>query len=204
MNTVSTTPNNLLDTPPKIIRLSSALACSSPCYSVMAESISGNATALHVQLAGRNQTCSEEHLAKIAMLIADWRAVSPFLGLTEAEEIAILGASLHSVPAQKIAMLRKWKLKRGAKATYKRLCRIFRDCGLRDLEEKVTKLVVAESSSSSDEEGERQTLCKWVGLVNTSVYGSLSVTTGVEGPTKQHVRGEQGIGIPILIDCYLC
>ena len=171
----------------------------------MAESISGDATALPP--AGRNQTCSEEHLAKIAMLIADWRAVSPFLGLTEAEEIAILGSNPYSVTAQKIAMLRKWKLKRGAKATYKRLCRTFRDCDLRDLEEKVTKLVVAESSSSSDEEGERQTFAKLVGLVNTSVYGSLSVTAGgVEGPTiatKQHVRGDQGmIGIPALIDCY--
>ena len=128
----------------------------------MAESISGDATAL--QPAGWNQPCSEDHLAKIAMLIADWRAVSPFLGLTEADEIAILGCNPHSVLAQKIGMLRKWKLKRGAKATYKRLCRVFRDCGLRDLEEKVTELLVAESSSSSDEEGEKQAqFCKMGG-----------------------------------------
>ena len=95
-------------------------------------------------------------MANIAMLITDWRAVSPFLGLTEAEEIAILGSNPHSVPAQKIAMLRKWKQKRGAKATYKRLCRVFTNCGSRDLEEKVAELLVAESSSSSDEEGEKQ------------------------------------------------
>ena len=131
----------------------------------MAEStcISGDATSL--QPTDWNQPCSEEHLAKIAMLVADWRAVSPFLGLTEADEIAILGSNPHSVPAQKIAMLRRWKQKRGAKATYKRLCRIFRDCGLRDLEEKITELLVAERSSSSDEEGEsrNQTLCKMGG-----------------------------------------
>ena len=36
------------------------------------------------------QKCSEKHLAEIAPHITDWRAVSPFLGLTEAEEIAIL------------------------------------------------------------------------------------------------------------------
>ena len=121
----------------------------------MAKSISRDVATAVLQPAGWNQPCSEEHLAKIAMLITDWRAVSPFLGLTEAEEIAILGSNPHSVPAQKIAMLRKWKQKRGTKATYKRLCRVFRDCGSRDLEEKVTELLVAESSSSSDEEGEK-------------------------------------------------
>ena len=107
-------------------------------------------------------------MAKLAALITDWRAVSPFLGLTEAEEIAILGSNPHSVPAQKIAMLRKWKQKLGAKATYKRLCRVFRECGSRDLEEKVTELLVAESSSSSDEEGEKQNWEEylWAGLVN--------------------------------------
>ena len=68
--------------------------------------------------------CSEGHLAKIAKSIPDWRAVSPFLRLTEAEECEIL-ESTHSVPARKMAMLRKWKEKRGAKATYKRLCRVF-------------------------------------------------------------------------------
>ena len=100
-----------------------------------------------------NQPCSDVHLAEIAMLITDWRAVCPFLGITEAEEIAILGSSSHSVPAQKIAMLRKWKQKRGPKATYKRLCRVFRDYGLAYLEEKVSQLLLEESSSSLDEEG---------------------------------------------------
>ena len=122
----------------------------------MAESSPGDVAKTPLQPDGWNKPCSEEHLAKTAILITDWRAVSPFLGLTETDEIAILGSNPHSVPAQKIAMLRKWKQKRGAKATYKRLCRVFRDCGSRDLEEKVTELLVAESSSSSDEEGEKQ------------------------------------------------
>ena len=98
-----------------------------------------------------NQPCSEDHLAVISDAIADWRAVSPFLGLTEAEEIAIL-ESTHSVPARKIAMLRKWKQKHGAKATYKRLCRVFDGCKRADLVDKVKQLL-AESNSSSDEEG---------------------------------------------------
>ena len=98
--------------------------------------------------------CSETNLAKIATWITDWRAVSPFLGLTEAEEIAIL-ESTHSVPARRMAMLRKWKQKRGARATYKRLCHVFSDCGFCDLQEKVIQLLSKRlSSSSSDEEGE--------------------------------------------------
>ena len=99
------------------------------------------------QAAGWNQPCSENHLAIISNAIADWRAVSPFLGLTEAEEIAILGSNPHSVPAQKIAMLRKWKQKHGAEATYKRLCRVFDGCQRADLVDKVKQLI-AESNSS--------------------------------------------------------
>ena len=112
-----------------------------------------NATARQQQQqAGWNQPCSEDHLAVISVAIADWRAVSPFLGLTEAEEIAILGSNPHSVAAQKIAMLRKWKQNHGAKANYKRLCRVFDCCKRVDLVDKIKQLL-AESNSSSDEEG---------------------------------------------------
>ena len=38
-----------------------------------------------VELAGWNQPCLEEHLAEIATSIVEWREISPFLGLTEAE-----------------------------------------------------------------------------------------------------------------------
>ena len=97
------------------------------------------------------EPCSEKHLAEISTLIPDWREVSPFLGLTEAEEVAIL-ESTHSVPARKMAMLRKWKQKRGPKATYKRLCRAFSKCEKTDIVEMVKQLLT-ESSGSSDEEG---------------------------------------------------
>ena len=115
----------------------------------MAESIQRNETQ---QSAGWSKLCTEAHLAVIGDSIADWRAVSPFLGLTEVEEIAIL-ESTHSVPARKIAMLRKWKQKLGAKATYKRLCQALTNGKRIDLVEKVKQLLT-ESISSSDEEGE--------------------------------------------------
>ena len=120
------------------------------------------------QAAGWNQTCSENHLAVISDAIADWRAVSPFLGLTESEEIAILGSHPHSVAAQKIAMLRKWKQKHGVKATYKRLCRVFDDCKRADLVDKVKQLL-AESNSSSDEEGIISMLLYSIYFISTSM-----------------------------------
>ena len=103
-----------------------------------------------------NKTCSVKHLAKISIWIKEWRDIAPFLDLTEAEEHEILGSAPHSVRLQKKAMLRLWKEKRGTKATYKRLCRAFRDCEMLDLEEKVEKLLAESSSSSSDEDGEIQ------------------------------------------------
>ena len=111
------------------------------------------------QQAGWNQPCSDNHLAVISDAIADWRAVSPFLGLTEAEEIAIL-ESTHSVPARKMAMLRKWKQKHEAAnlgATYKKLCRAFDSCKRANLVDKVKQLL-AESNNSLDEEGTISTL----------------------------------------------
>ena len=65
--------------------------------------------------------CSEEHLADIATNVTEWRELSPFLGLTEAEEHEILGTAPHSVRSQKIAMLRQWKKKKGKDATYNQL-----------------------------------------------------------------------------------
>ena len=100
--------------------------------------------------------CPEGHLAQISKSISDWRAVSPFLRLTEAEESEIL-ESTHSVPARKMAMLRKWKQKHGTKATYENLCRAFDYCDRADLVDKVKQLL-AESNSSSDEEGTSQCL----------------------------------------------
>ena len=110
-------------------------------YTIAALALTTDSMAL-----AENVVCSEQHLAEIALWIVEWREVSPFLGLTEAEEHELVG----SVRSQKIAMLRLWKKKKGSKATYKRLCRAFRKCGLCDLEEKVKELLT-ENSSSSDE-----------------------------------------------------
>ena len=57
------------------------------------EAISSSvATYAEQQPAGWNKPCTEIHLATISEDIADWQAVSPHLGLTEAEETVILGS----------------------------------------------------------------------------------------------------------------
>ena len=56
----------------------------------------------------------------------------------------------RSVPAQRLAMLRKWKQKLGSKATYDELARAFRSCDRQDLVDRISELL---TDSSSDEEG---------------------------------------------------
>ena len=84
----------------------------------------------------------------IAAHIDDWRAISPFLGLTAADESAILGEAPHSVPTQRVAMLRKWKQILGKRATYEKLCQLFGLCRRTDLVEIVQQLVTRSSEES--------------------------------------------------------
>ena len=87
------------------------------------------------------KACSEEHLAEIAVIVEEWREISPFLGITEAEENEILGSAPHSVRSQKIAMLRLWKKKKGRAATYDQLSRVFIKCERLGLEETLKQIL---------------------------------------------------------------
>ena len=99
------------------------------------------------------QHCSEKHLRLISTKIAQWQDIAPFLNLTDVDEVEILGSPPRSVPAQRHAMLKQWKQKRGAKATYKNLAKAFRSCSRQDLVDKISELLTEDSSSSSDEAG---------------------------------------------------
>ena len=144
---------------------------------------SSNVTTSSAQLpADWNKPCSDEHLAEISLLIADWRAVSPFLGLTEAEEIAIL-ESTHSVPARKMAMLRKWKQKKGRAATYDRLSRVFRKCQLLDLEEQMKQIL---EDSNSSEEGPSSNPSPPDPLTSYASYLKELYTSMSQSHTSQH------------------
>ena len=49
----------------------------------------------------------------------------------------------HSLPAQRVEMLRTWRHKLGTAATYSRLADAFSVCGKQDLVDAITELVTA-------------------------------------------------------------
>ena len=95
-----------------------------------------------------NQSTYEFDLPRIAARIDDWRSISPCLGLSAVDDNTILGESPHSVPTQRVAMLRRWKQKQGKKATYNELHRVFRQCERADLADFVQQLVTDSSKES--------------------------------------------------------
>ena len=96
-----------------------------------------------------NQSCSEEDMASLSMLITDWKPIAPHLGLDAADEEEIVERDPRSVGAQKIAMLRKWKQKKGTAATYKKLCDVFKKCSRQDLVEKIEKQLQEQDATNS-------------------------------------------------------
>ena len=65
--------------------------------------------------------------------------MAPALGLTRLDEMEY--APPHSLPAQRVEMLRTWKHKLGTAATYSRLADAFSVCGKQDLVDAITMLV---------------------------------------------------------------
>ena len=101
------------------------------------------------------QPCSEQHLVLISTLIADWRAVAPYLELTQADEAAILVFSPHSLPGQTLTMLRTWCQRNGAAATYKRLSDALSHCGRQDLVDKIHELATTHRDGAREEVSRR-------------------------------------------------
>ena len=87
-----------------------------------------------------DQPCSDEHISKLALHITDWQSIAPFLGLTEAEESEIV-EDCSKARTKKIKMLRKWRNKKGEKATYRNLAEVLLELEETDLVEKLHKLI---------------------------------------------------------------
>ena len=95
-----------------------------------------------------NLQCSDNHLVHLSELIADWREMAPYLGLTRRDEVDILTYSPYSASCQRREMLRIWSQKNGPDATYKTLALIFQDCKREDLFSKINDLVNSARSKS--------------------------------------------------------
>ena len=87
-----------------------------------------------------DQPCSDEHLSTLALHITDWQSIAPFLGLTEAEESEIVEDN-SKARMKKIKMLRKWRNKKGEKATYRNLAKVLLELEETDLVEKLCRLI---------------------------------------------------------------
>ena len=94
-----------------------------------------------------DKQCSEQHLDRISTHIDNWQAISPFLLLSQVDEVEI---SFHRpVSEQRIAMLKKWKQKLGTRATYKKLYEVFEQCGRADLMDVVKGLLTENNSEET-------------------------------------------------------
>ena len=98
-----------------------------------------------------DQPCKDRYLTEIALSIKEWRSIAPYLRLTEVDEKEIRTRCPEELIAQNTAMLRKWREKRGKKATYRKLAEVFCKIGKLDLVEVLCKAVQGDSSSSESE-----------------------------------------------------
>ena len=88
---------------------------------------------------------------------------------------AILGKATHSVPTQRMAMLRKWQQKQGEKATYKQLREVFEQCERADLVKVVKQLVDGLSEESEPTVNVESFLCKPVCIIVLKINVSCRV-----------------------------
>lgn len=100
------------------------------------------------------QLCIDRDLRKLAQSVPDWKDVAAFLGLNEVDEKTIEEENKTSL-RRRIAVLRKWREKRGKKATYQRLAKAFFEMGNAALTEDVGKVLTQNESDSSEEEHDK-------------------------------------------------
>jgi len=100
------------------------------------------------------QLCTDRDLRKLAQSVPDWKDVAAFLGLNEVDEKTIEEENKTSL-RRRIAVLRKWREKRGKKATYQRLAKAFFEMGNAALTEDVGKVLTQKESDSSEEEHDK-------------------------------------------------
>ena len=98
-----------------------------------------------------DQPCKDRHLCDIALSIKEWCSIVPHLRLAEVDENDIRTKYPKQLRAQNTAMLRRWREKRGKKATYRKLAEVFLKIGKLDLVEVLCKVVKGDSSSSESE-----------------------------------------------------
>ena len=100
------------------------------------------------------QLCTDRDIRRLAPSVPDWKDAAAFLGLNEVDEKTIEEENKTSL-RRRIAVLRKWREKRGKKATYERLAKAFYEMGNVSLAEDVGKILTRSEPDSSEEEADK-------------------------------------------------
>ena len=97
-----------------------------------------------------DRAVSDIHIARLAKSMSlEWQELAPFLDITPAEEGEILEQYRGRLQLQKREALRKWKIKGGSKATYRKLIVIFCAQGGVDLAETLKDLLLTSENPST-------------------------------------------------------
>lgn len=92
-----------------------------------------------------NQPCKERDLHEISSLIPKWEELTPCFDLDEVE-VEDIKETNSSPKLRRLAMLRKWKQKKGKKATYRALAETLVHQGLRNVAERLCDLIKGSGS----------------------------------------------------------
>ena len=80
-----------------------------------------------------NQECTNKYLANVSRKLKNWKLLSSYLEITNAEVHSISSESSHDYDEQKLSLLLKWKENLGRAATYHALIKAIWDSGNVDL-----------------------------------------------------------------------
>ena len=91
-----------------------------------------------------DQSCTDENLREVSLVVTKWQTIAPFLGLKEQDEEVI---QEYPVGRRRLQMLTMWKERFGSTATYRRLIEAFDRIGRRDLVDRVCGILFASVGS---------------------------------------------------------
>ena len=83
---------------------------------------------------------SKEHICEIALILTEWKAVVPFLGLDE-NDVEAIEQEEKKEQVRKLKALRKWRGKDGCRATYKKLVVVLLKLAKADIADEVCRLL---------------------------------------------------------------
>ena len=137
--------------------------------------------------------CTNKYLAKVSRKLKNWKLLSPYLDITNAE-VHSISESSHDYDEQKLSLLLKWKEKLGRAATYNTLIKAIWDSGNVDLADFARKLAKdtnqTENSACSMEETEPAAILEYKNKLRSAYKANNPIMVGdwPPPPLQEYVR----------------